>query len=277
MVGPAVGQIIDRVHLFCGQWFLRWILHHKLLAIGLCQPFGGEGVAVAILDFEGFGIAASVFRDFLKAGQDDGRQTFVQLSALIDCAVNVCDILHVHTGVQGVRNLHNALFAHSVHQKVCLRVQKNGTLHAVGPVVIVPQSAQTGLNTANQNGYIFVGLPDQVAVNGGGVIGPPAHDAAGGEGVCFPAVPGDGIVVDHGVHVAAADQKAQTRAAEDVNGFWIPPVRLGDNDNAVAAVFQDPADDGVAEGGVIYVGVANNIDKIRLLDAPVQHFLFGDR
>ena len=138
------------------------------------------------------------------------------------------------------------------------------------------QAAQTGLNAANENGYIFVGLPDEIAVDDGGVVRALAHDAAGSEGVRLPAVPGDGIVVDHGVHVAAADQKAQPGATEDVDGLGVAPVRLRDDDHAVAVAFQNAADDGVAERRVVYVGVANDVDKVRLRNAALQHFLLGD-
>ena len=82
------------------------------------------------------------------------------------------------------------------------------------PVVVVGQAAQAGLNAANENGYILVGLPDEIAVDDGGVVRALAHDAAGSEGVRLPAVPGDGIVVDHGVHVAGAHQEGQARLAQ---------------------------------------------------------------
>ena len=88
---------------------------------------------------------------------------------------------------------------------------------------------------------------------------------------------GDGVVVHHGVHVAAADKEAQTGSAEDVNGLGISPVRLGDDDDAVAVAFQNPADDGVAEGMVVHISVADDIDEVTLLPAPFQHLLFVNR
>ena len=55
----------------------------------------------------------------------------------------------------------------------------------VGPVVVVGQTAQAGLDAADENGYILVGLADEIAVDHGGVVRALAHDAAGGEGSRF--------------------------------------------------------------------------------------------
>ena len=101
----------------------------------------------------------------------------------------------------------------------------------------MPQPAKAGFNAADQNGNILVGLADQIAVNHSSIIGPLAHFAAGGEGVSFAAVLGDRIVIDHGVHIAAGNQEAQTGTAEYVDGLGIFPVRLGDNAYGIAVAF----------------------------------------
>ena len=141
----------------------------------------------------------------------------------------------------------------------------------------MPQPAQTRLNTADEDGNVLVGLTDKVAVDRSGVVRAFAHDAAGGEGIGFPVVLGDGIVVDHRVHIAAGDQKPQPGTAENVDGFGIFPIRLRDDANIVAVAFQNPADDGVAEGRMIHIGIPDNIDKIKLGDAPLSHFFFRNR
>ena len=116
-------------------------------------------------------------------------------------------------------------------------------------------------------------MTDQIAVDHRGVVGPLAHLAAGGVGVGLPAVVGDGVVVDHGVHVAAGDQKAQTGLAVDVDGSGLAPVGLGDDAHLITGLLQDPGDDGVAEGMVIDVGVADDIDEIALFPAAIDHVL----
>ena len=140
----------------------------------------------------------------------------------------------------------------------------------------MPQPAQTCLNTADEDGNVLVGLTDEVAVDRSGVVRAFAHDAAGGEGIGFPAVLGDGIVVDHGVHIAAGNQKAQPGTAENVDGFGIFPIRLRDDANIVAVAFQNPADNGMAEGWVIDVGVADDVHKIADVPPAVKHFPSGN-
>ena len=60
-------------------------------------------------------------------------------------------------------------------------------------------------------GRMPVALADEVAVDDRCVIRALSADAAGGEGVGSAMVMGDGIVVDHGVHIAAGNEKAKPR------------------------------------------------------------------
>ena len=121
-----------------------------------------------------------------------------------------------------------------------------------------------------------MGLADQVAVDHGGVVRALAGDAAGGVGVGFTAVLAHGVVVDHGVHVSGADQIAQARRAENIDRIRVPPVRLGADCHLISGAFQHTADDGVAEGGVVHIGVADDVDEIRLLPAQGVHFRPAD-
>ena len=276
VVGAAVGKLVDGIHLLGAQGLLGRILHHIFLAVGLRQPLGGEGVAVGVLDFEGLGIELFVGLHFLKGRQHKGGQAVVQLLCPEHSSIHKGDVSGFQPGVQGIRQLHDAPLAHAIHENVRLRIQQNGALHGVRPVVVVPQPPQAGLNAADEDGHIGVGLADQVAVAHRGVVRALAHDAAGGEGIGFPSALGDGVVIYHGVHIAAADQKAQPGTAVDVDGLGILPVRLGDDAHAVAVAFQHPADDGVTEGGVIHIGIPDDIHKVALLPAPVQHILSAD-
>ena len=121
--------------------------------------------------------------------------------------------------------------------------------------------------------YVFIGLADEVTVDHGGVIRPLAHDPAGGEGIGFPPVLGDGIVIHHGIHVAPGHQKAQPGTAVYVDGLGIFPVRLGNDAYGVAVGLQHPADDGMAEGGMVHVGIPDHIYKVAPVPTPVQHIL----
>ena len=208
MPGPHIGQVVDCIHFLGGQRLLRGILHHIFLAVGLSQPLGGEGVAVAVLNLKGFRILSLVGLYLLKGGQDDGGQAFIQRFGAERGAVDVGNVFCLHACVQRIRQFHNGLFAHAVHEDVRLAVQQNGALHAFAPVIVVAQAAKAGFDAADENGHILVGLADQIAVDDGGVVGALAHNTAGGEGIGFPLVLGNGVVVHHGVHIAAGHQEA---------------------------------------------------------------------
>lgn len=138
------------------------------------------------------------------------------------------------------------------------------------------QPPQTGFYAADEDGHVPVGLADEIAVHDGGPVRPLAHDATGGEGVGLPAVMGHGIVVYHGVHIAPCDQKAQSGPSQGADGFGILPVWLGENPHFIPRRLQNPADDGVAKGGMVHVGVTNDIDKVALFPSPGCHICPGD-
>ena len=275
MVGAAVGEGVDIVHFLGGQGLLGRVLNHIQVTEGLGKPFGGEGIAVAILNFEGLGIFPLVLLQLLIAGKYDGGQALVQFLHAEHGAVDVGDVPDIHAGIQSVGHLHDAPLAHAIEQQVRLRIQQDGPLHGLGPVVVVGKSAQAGFDTADDDGDFLIGLTDQIAVHNSGVVGSLAHHTAGSVGIGFAPVLGDGIVVHHGVHIAAGDQETQSGAAIDIDGGRLFPVRLGDDAHLVARLFQHTADDGVAEGVVIHIRVTDYIDKIALIPAPVNHILFA--
>ena len=85
------------------------------------------------------------------------------------------------------------------------------------------------------------------------------------------AVLGHRIVVDHGVHVAGADEKAQARLAEHGDAGGVGPVGLADDAYLVAVRVEDAADDGHAKAGMVHVGVAADVDKVALVPAARIH------
>ena len=63
----------------------------------------------------------------------------------------------------------------------------------------------------------------------------------------------------------------------DIDGFGVLPVRLGDDADTIAIGLQNAADDGMAEGRVVYIGVSDHINKVALRPTPIQHILFANR
>ena len=126
VVGAAVGKVVYFVHFLGGQGLLRRVLHHIEIPTGLGQPFGSEGVAVSVLDAKALGVASFVRLHFFIGRQENGGQALVRPGGFVDGAVDVGDVFHVHAGVQSIRDFHNALFSHAVHEQVRLGIQENG-------------------------------------------------------------------------------------------------------------------------------------------------------
>ena len=85
------------------------------------------------------------------------------------------------------------------------------------------------------------------------------------------AVLGHRIVVDHGVHVTGADEKAQARLTEHADAGGVGPVGLADDAHLVAVRVEDAADDGHTKARVVHVGVAADVDKVALVPAARIH------
>ena len=139
------------------------------------------------------------------------------------------------------------------------------------------EAAQARLHAANEDRYIAVRLPDAVAVHHHRAIRAHACLAAGGISVIVAALLGHGIVVDHAVDHAGGHQEAQARLAEALEGALVLPVRQAEHRHPVAGLLQHAADDGVPEGRVIHIGLANDIYEIRRIPAALAAFFQGHR
>ena len=54
-------------------------------------------------------------------------------------------------------------------------------------------------------------------------------------------------MVHHRIHISGTDQPSETRLTQNLDGFLILPVRLGDDAYFIAVRFEHTADDRVAE------------------------------
>ena len=277
VIGAHVGQTVNPVHLPLGKGLLGRILHHKFFRpVGFHQCLAGKGVRVAILSIETLGILPLVFAEFLIGGQDLVGHRHRGFGGTVYSTVHKSDISGMEAAVEGFRHLHNGPLAHAVQQQIRLGIQQNGAFQLVGPVIVMGQTAQTGFDAADDNGNIMIDPANQIAIDHRGIVGPLAHDAAGGKGVVFAALLGDGVVIDHGIHIAAGDEEPQAGTAQGRDGLGVLPVGLGQNADFIAVGFQNPADDGMAEGRMIHIGIADDIDKIALLPAAGIHVGLGN-
>lgn len=78
-------------------------------------------------------------------------------------------------------------------------------------------------------------------------------------------------MVDHGVHVAGTDEKAQARFAEHGDAGGVGPVGLADDAHLIAVRVEYAANDGHTKAGVVHVGVAADVDKVALVPAARIH------
>ena len=277
VIGVLIRQSVDVVHLLRGKRRLRRVLHHELAAVRLDEAPGGKRIGVAVLNGEALGVAAAVGAQLVIGRQRDGVHHAGAVARAVGRAVHEGDIVDVQPAVHGVRDLDDSALAHAVEQEVGLRIEQDGALQAVRPVVIVCQAAQAGLDTADEDRDLRKAAADEVAVDDRRIVRPLARRAAGRIGIRAAAVAADGIVIDHGVHIAARHKEAEARLAEFQHGRRIAPVRLRQHGHTVARTLEHAADDGMSERRVIDIGVAEDIDKVRPLPAEGAHLARVDR
>ena len=120
----AVRKIVDMIHLLLRKRLLRRVLDDKfMVAIRLDEPLGAEGVGVAVLDGKALGVDARIFLHIREGRERDGRDGCIRLTGLIDCAVDICDVLRIHAVVERVRDLDDGALSHAVDQKISLRIE----------------------------------------------------------------------------------------------------------------------------------------------------------
>ena len=267
-----VGELGDLVHLVGGERCRRRVLHHvDVVGVGLHQAMTGNGVHVLLLHVKAACVVELVGRKVVPAGQQVVVVDFVERAGTVDGAVDVGDLVDGQPGVERVGDLDDRVLAHAVDEDIRTRVEQHRTLELVLPVVIVCQTTQARLDAADDDGRVFERLADEIAIDRDGSVGPVAFLAARSIGVGVTTVLGHRIMVDHGVHVAGADQKAQARLAEHGNAGGVGPVGLADDAHLVAVCVEDAADDSHAKAGMIHVGVAADIDEVALVPAARVH------
>ena len=268
----CVGELGHLVHLV-GRQRRRWrVLHHiDVVGVGLYQAVSGDGVHILLLHVKAARVVELVGGKVVPAGQQVVVVDLVERAGAVDGTVDIGNLIDGQSGVERVGDLDNRVLAHAVDEDVGARVEQYRALELVLPVVVVGQATQARFDAADDDGGVLERLADEVAVDRDGTVGTAPLLATGGIGVGVAAVLGHRIVVDHGVHVAGADQKAQARLAEHRDAGGVGPVGLADDAHLVAVCIEHAADDGHAKAGVVHVGVAADVDKVALVPAACIH------
>ena len=268
----CVGELGHLVHLVGGERRRRRVLHHvHAVGIWLYQAMPGDGVHILLLHVKAACVVELVGGKVVPAGQQVVVVDLVERTRAVNGAVDIGNLIDGQPRVERVGDLDDRVLAHTVDEDVGARVEQYRALELVLPVVVVGQAAQARLDAADDDGGVLERLADEVAVDRDSSVGTAPLLAAGGIGVGVAAVLGHRIVVDHGVHVAGTDQKAQARLTEHSDAGGVGPVGLADDAHLVAVRVEDAADDGHAKAGMVHVGIAADVDKVALVPAARIH------
>ena len=225
---PHIRKGVHIIHFQGGKGLCRGILDHKkVIRIRLTKTLSGKRIRVLVLGEKALRIGTLVFPHLVVGRQPNRIINILPPVCLINGPVNKGKILNVDSRGQGVGNLYDGPFSHTIGNEICLGIHQDGMLHFSGPVIVVSQTAQAGLDPADDNRGLLIDRPDQVAVDHRGVIGPLSHDAAGRIGILFPSSFGHGIVVHHGIHISGRHKKPQPGLTQDCDALLFFPVRLG--------------------------------------------------
>ena len=277
MPGSHVWKCVDIVHLFLGQWFRRRILDHiKAVAVRLNEAFSRKWIGVAVLGVKALRIRLFIGGNLAVRRQTDFVVNRIQVFRLINSSLDEGDILCLDAARQCIRDLHDRALAHSVGNQICLGIQQNGAFHFSGPVIIMCQTPQAGFDTAEDDRLFRPGA-DQVGIDDRRIIRTFSHLAARCVGILCAALFRNRIMVYHRVHISGAHKPSETRFAQNLNGFLILPVRLGDDAYFIAVRFKHTTDDRVAERRVIDIRIPAHVDKIAALPAALVHIRPADR
>ena len=271
-----IRQIIDSVHLLHRQREDVRILYDIFLLSLLDYRLTVEWVLLLALQLEGSGKFLAVVLDSLPVGK---LHIFVigQSVGHIGRAADIMHILGAGTACQIVGNFHYLLFAHAVNQKVRAAALQNRGHQLVFPVVEMHKTAQAGFNAADNYRHIRPQLLDELRINGRSMVGTLSHRTACGIFVDSTLILGRRITAQHGVKVAAGNKHAKSRLAQLCQIFCFIPTRLAQHSYLVALRLQYTADYCRTEGGMVYISIAADKQKVNLLPATLGNFLSGNR
>ena len=272
MPGALVRQGVHGVHLLGRQRFGRRVLDDEdVVRVLLDERVRRERVEVLVLQREAARVFQLVGLHVLESRQRDRLERGLRRTRAVHRAGDERQVRHIEPGCQRVGDGDDRLFAHSVGNEVGARIEQDGALERIRPVIVMREPAQARLDAAEDDGHVLVRAPDQVPVDDAGVVGTQARLSAGGVRVGLAPLLRDRVVVHHRVHVPRRHEKAQPRPPEHVDAGRVAPIRLRDDADPVAVGLEDARDDGAAERGVVDVGIAAHIGEIDAIPPAIAH------
>lgn len=266
---PLIRQGIRMIQLFAGKRHIRHGLHDIAVAVALADGMAADRVLLVILNEKRFSVflfaldAVFIRGNFPAAAHGRrGEKAYAAHLGAFPCG---------RAAAHPVRRDENGTFAHAEHQQICAGIDQNAGANRVVPIIIMGKASQRGFYTANGNRNIAIGFANQATVDVDRAIRASGCPAAGRIYVGGTAALGGGVVVNHAVNYAGRDEKAVIRAAKAFKIVGVFPIRLGEHRDMVPRGFQCADDDGRAEGRVIHIRVAADIDKIRRVPTALAY------
>ncbi|OPZ04010.1 MAG: hypothetical protein BWZ09_02087 [Alphaproteobacteria bacterium ADurb.BinA305] len=186
-------------------------------------------------------------------------------------AAQVADLCDRLARGEAVRQRHDRALGVAEQQQVGLGIGQHRAAHLVGPVVVVRDAPEAGLDRADHDIGLGEGLAGALRVDRHGAIRAAVRRAVGGVGVIRADTAVGGVAVDHRIHVAGGDAEEQVRLAEGAEIRRRVPVRLADDADAKALGLEQAPDQRHAEAGMIDIGIAGDHDDVAGIPAERVH------
>ena len=139
----------------------------------------GEGIEVFVLRRETRCIFARVLLHLLEAWQNDGIVgKVIERAHFVDGTVNETQVMYREAAGQGICYLDNGPLAHAVRDEIGPRIEQDGALEAIRPVIVMRETTQTRLDTAEDDGRLLIRAANEIAVDDAGAIGAQASRAS---------------------------------------------------------------------------------------------------
>ena len=168
------------------------------------------------------------------------------------------------------------MFAHSIRNHICTRIEQYRTFQLVWPVIIVCHSSKTCFDTAQNDRCLFISLTNQISIDYAGIVRSFSHLAARCIGVCLSSLFGYRIMIYHRIHISCRDKKSKSWFSEHLHALRLTPVRLCNNPNTISSGFQKTCNDCVTKRWMIDIGISWYIDKIYLIPSSLFHLFSGN-
>jgi len=186
-------------------------------------------------------------------------------------AAHIGDLCHRLAPRQPVRDLDQRALGVAVEQHIALGIDHDRAPHLVAPVIVVGDAAQAGLDAAQHDGHLFVGLAAALAIDDGGAVWALAAHVAGGVGVVGADFAIGRVAVDHRIHVTRRHAPKQIGLPQRLEGLGAVPIGLGDDAHPKALGLEHAPDHGHAKAGVIDIGVARDQHHVAAVPAQALH------